>query len=96
MTEKTISSKIAFEGRAIRVRVDTVKTIDGRESTREIVEHPDCVAVVAVDGNDNILLVKQFRKAVEKDLLEIPAGGIEPGEEPERAVGREMREETAA
>ena len=94
MTEKTKSSMVTFQGRAFRVRVDTVLTTDGRESTREIVEHPDCVAVVAVDANDNILLVKQFRKSVEKELLEIPAGGIEPGEEPELAVEREMREET--
>ena len=71
-----------------------MKTVDGRESTREIVEHPDCVAIVAVDAGDNILLVRQFRKSVEKELLEIPAGGIEPGEEPELAVEREMREET--
>ncbi|MBA7674792.1 ADP-ribose pyrophosphatase [subsurface metagenome] len=67
---------------------------NGRETTREIVEHSDCIAIVAIDADDNILLVKQFRKPVEKELLEIPAGGIDPGEDPEAAVRRELREET--
>jgi len=66
----------------------------GRKTTREIVEHSDCVAIVAVDSEDNVLLVNQFRKAVEKELLEIPAGGMEPGEDPVTTVSREMREET--
>jgi len=92
--EKTLSSRRIYEGRAVRLRVDTVKLSGGRETTREIVEHDDCVAIVAVDGEDNILLVKQFRKPVEKELLEIPAGGIDPGETPEDCVRREMREET--
>ena len=94
MSEKTISSQPIYSGRAIRVRVDTVQTPDGRPTTREIVEHADCIAVVALDEKDNILLVKQFRKAVEKELLEIPAGGIDSGEDPDEAVRREMREET--
>jgi len=67
---------------------------DGRETTREIVEHSDCVAIVAVDADGNVLLVNQFRKPVEKELLEIPAGGIDPGETPETTVCRELREET--
>ncbi len=92
--EKTISSRTIFKGRAVNLRVDTVQMADGRESTREIVEHADCVAIVAIDAEDNILLVKQFRKAVEKELLEIPAGGIDAGEDAEAAVRREMREET--
>ena len=92
--EKTLSSKLIYEGRAVRLRVDTVQMADGRESTREIVEHADCVAVVAVDADGDILLVSQFRKAVEKELLETPAGGIEPGEDPVDCVRREMREET--
>ena len=68
--------------------------LSGRETTREIVEHGDCVAIIAVDDEDNILLVNQFRKPVEKRLLEIPAGGIELGEEPVDCVRRELREET--
>ncbi len=91
--EKVLSTKVIFTGRAVKLRVDTVRLKDGRETTREIVEHEDCVAVVAVDGG-NILLERQFREAVGKELLEIPAGGIDPGEKPEDAVRREMREET--
>lgn len=94
MPEKTLSSKTVFEGRTLKMRVDTVRTVDGRRSTREIVERSDCVAVIAVDAGGNVLLVNQFRKAIEKELLEIPAGGIDAGEEPEAAVVREMREET--
>jgi ADP-ribose pyrophosphatase len=92
--EKTLSSKLVYEGRAVRLRVDTVKMAGGRETTREIVEHSDCVAIVALDSEDNVLLVSQFRKPVEKELLEVPAGGIEPDEGLEDCVRRELREET--
>jgi ADP-ribose pyrophosphatase len=92
--EKTLSSKLVYDGRAVKLRVDTVKTPGGRKTTREIVEHSDCVAIVALDDEENVLLVSQFRKPVEKELLEIPAGGIEPGEKLEECVRREMREET--
>jgi len=92
--EKTLSSQLAYDGRAVKLRVDTVRLPSGRETQREIVEHEDCVAIVAIDANDNVLLVNQFRKAVEKELLEIPAGGINPGEDPVTAVRREMQEET--
>ncbi len=92
--EKTLSSRTVFEGRALKLRIDTVKTADGRESTREIVEHSECIVIAAVDGDDNILLVRQYRKAIEKELLEMPAGGIDPGEDAVTAVRREMQEET--
>lgn len=92
--EKTLSSKVIYEGKILKLRIDTVQMDSGRKTTREIVEHADCVAIVAVDAEDNILLVRQFRKAVEKELLEIPAGCIDPGEDPETAVSRELREET--
>ena len=92
--KKTLSSRLIYEGRAIKLRVDTIKMPDGRETTREIVEHSDCVAVVVIDADDNVLLVEQFREPVEKVLLEIPAGGIDPGEDPVATVCRELREET--
>ncbi len=92
--EKTLSSQLIYEGCVVKLRVDTVRMANGRESTREIVEHSDCVAIVAVDADDNVLLVKQYRKPIEKKLLEIPAGGIDPGEDPAAAVRREMQEET--
>jgi len=91
--EKTLSSELIYEGRAVKLRLDTVETASGRKTTREIVEHGDCVAVVPIDAEGNIILVKQYRKPVEKELLEIPAGGIEPGEDPLAAVRRELREE---
>ena len=92
--EETISRQIIHEGRALKLYIDTVRTVDARISTREIVVHDDCIAIVAVDQDENLLLVRQFRKAVNKELLEIPAGGIDSGESPEQAVEREMREET--
>jgi ADP-ribose pyrophosphatase len=92
--EKTLSSRVIFEGRAFSVKIDTIKTADNRETTREIVVHHGAVVVVPVDADGNILLVRQYRKAVEKELLEIPAGGIEKDESPEEAVRREMAEET--
>jgi ADP-ribose pyrophosphatase len=92
--EETLSSRLVYQGRVVRLRVDAVRRPGGRETTREIVERDDCVAVVALDADGNLLLVRQFRKAVGKELLEIPAGGIDPGESPEEAVKREMREET--
>lgn len=91
--EKTLSSQVIYDGRVVKLRIDVVQTPGGRQATREIVEHADCIAVVVVDSENNILLVKQFRKAVEKELLEIPAGGIDPEEDPEDAVRRELQEE---
>ena len=92
--EPTISSQRIYEGRVLNLRVDTVRLPNGRTTEREIVEHVDCVAIVALDDEDNVLLVRQFRKPAERDLLEIPAGGIEPGEDPATCVQRELREET--
>ena len=92
--EKILSSKSIYDGRAVKLRVDTVQMTGGRETTREIVEHSDCVAIVAIDADDNVLLVSQFRHPVGKELLEIPAGGIDAGEDPVTAVRREMQEET--
>ena len=91
--EKTLSSQIIYEGRAVKLRVDTVEMPGGRKTTREIVEHGDCVAAVPVDAEGNVILVSQFRKAIEKELLEIPAGGVESGEDPVATVRRELREE---
>ena len=92
--EETLFSKVVYSGRAVRLRVDDIQLPDGRQTSREVVEHSDCVAVIPLDADGNVLLVRQFRKPVEKDLLEIPAGCIDPGEEPVTTVRREMREET--
>ncbi len=92
--EETLSSKLVYDGQITRLRVDRVRMPSGRESTREVIEHTDCVAIVAVDADNNVLLVRQFRYPVGKELLEVPAGGIDAGEGPAEAVGREMQEET--
>ncbi len=92
--EKVLNSKVIYEGRILKLSVDTVRTADGSQSTREIVERTDCIGVIPVDADDNILMVKQYRLATGKELLEIPAGGIDPGEDSAAAVIREMQEET--
>lgn len=91
--EKTLSSQQIYEGRAVKLRVDNVVKPSGKATTREVVEHSDCVAVVVLDSKDNVILVRQFRKAVGKPLLEIPAGGIDSGEQPTETVRRELQEE---
>lgn len=93
-TEIVLSTEQVYRGRAVRLRVDTVEKPDGRRTTRDVVEHDDCVAIVAVDAEDNVLLVRQFRHAAGNELLEIPAGGIERNETPDQAVCRELQEET--
>ncbi len=90
--EKTISSKKIYDGKIVKIRVDTVRLPDGSESSREVVEHGGAVAVVPVE-NDKVYFVKQFRKPIEKILLEIPAGKLEPGEGPEECARRELVEE---
>ena len=92
--EQTIRSERVYEGKIIGVRVDTVKLPSGRETKREIVEHSGATAIVAVDSEGDVLLVRQYRKPVERTLLEIPAGGIEAGEDPLECARRELAEET--
>ncbi len=91
--EPTIATQSVFHGRIIDVRVDTIRLPNGRESTREIVDHAPSICVVPVDEDGNVLLVRQYRKPTESFLLEVPAGGIEEGEDPETAVRRELQEE---
>jgi ADP-ribose pyrophosphatase len=92
--ERVLQSQHVYRGRAIHVRVDAVMKPNDKKTTREVVEHVDCVVVLPIDSNGNILLVRQFRHAVERELLELPAGSIDPGETPEQAATRELREET--
>lgn len=91
--ESIISSRRVYNGQIVNLRVDRVRLPNGQEADRETVEHGDCVAIVALDGDHNILLVNQYRLPVSRVLLEIPAGGIDPGEDPETAVRRELQEE---
>ena len=91
--EKKLATQQIYHGRAVNMRVDTVEKAGGGKTTREVVEHSNCIAVVAIDEHDNVLLVRQFRHPVDRFLLEIPAGGIDPGEEPVVSVRRELQEE---
>ncbi|WP_123040873.1 NUDIX domain-containing protein [Cohnella candidum] len=93
--EETLETKPIFQGRMISLQVDTVRLPDGGTATREIVKHPGAVAVLAlVEGASKMLVVEQFRKPLEKVQVEIPAGKLEPGEDPLEAAGRELEEET--
>jgi ADP-ribose pyrophosphatase len=83
-----------YRGKILNLRVDTVRMPSGRSAVREIAEHSDSVCMVPIDDQGNVLMVRQYRKPAEADLLEVPAGGIEAGEASEEAVLRELKEET--
>src|SRR5688572_18997437 len=93
MPEERISSERVFDGRLVKVRVDAVRLPSGREATREVVEHPGAVAILPVTDSGKLILVRQFRYAVGRSLLEVPAGTREPGEPDEETAGRELHEE---
>ena len=92
--EPTVDSRVEYEGKILNLRVDTVKMPGGRLANREIAEHSNSVCVVPIDSQGNVLLVRQYRKPAEADLLEVPAGGIEGDETSDEAVLRELQEET--
>ena len=91
--EPTVNSRIVFEGKILNLRVDTVQMPDGRLATREIAEHSQSVCAVPIDDQGNVLMVRQFRKPCEAELLEVPAGGMEDNEDSAAAVLRELQEE---
>ncbi|MDA0988256.1 MAG: NUDIX hydrolase [Chloroflexi bacterium] len=91
--EATIDSRRIYDGTIFGVRVDTVTLPNGRTSQREIIEHGNSVVMVPVDNQRRVLLVRQYRKATEKSLLEAPAGGLEEGEAPKDGALRELQEE---
>ncbi|MDN7244096.1 NUDIX hydrolase [Planococcus shenhongbingii] len=92
--EKTISSNRIYEGKIINLKVDEVSLPNGHTSKRELVEHPGAVALVAITEDNKIIMVEQYRKALERTIIEIPAGKIEKGEAPEYTAMRELEEET--
>ena len=92
--EKTIKSRIAYRGPFFLIREHEIEFPDGEKGKRMVLEHPGAVAAVPITVDGGILLVKQYRKAVEKETLEIPAGKIEPGETLRDCVNRELMEET--
>ncbi len=92
--ETTESSERIYEGKIVNLRVDTVRFQDNKTGKREVVEHSGAVAIVPIltDGK-TVVLVRQWRTPVGAPLLEIPAGGLEPGENPEECARRELTEE---
>ncbi len=93
MSERTVESRRPFVGRLLRVRVDEVALDDGRRTTREVLEHPGAVAILPWDG-ERLALVRQWRHAAGRALLEVPAGTLESGEDPAMTAARELAEET--
>lgn len=92
--EKTIGITNIFSGKIIDVQVEDVELPNGEKSKREVVKHPGAVAIVAITKEKKLVLVRQFRKALNKTIIEIPAGKLEKGEEPIDSALRELEEET--
>jgi ADP-ribose pyrophosphatase len=92
--EITTGSRPGYTGAFLRVRIDEVRLPSGRSTTREVVEHPGAIAVVALTGDDHLLLVRQFRHAAGRALLELPAGTRDTAESPAEIACRELIEET--
>jgi ADP-ribose pyrophosphatase len=92
--EKTLSSKTLFQGRVIDLVLEDVLLPNGKTSSREIIKHPGAVAIIPVTNEGKIVMVEQYRKALERALVEIPAGKLEKGEEPANTARRELEEET--
>ena len=92
--EKKLSSEQIFYGKVVKLFVDKVELPDGKEAIREIVRHPGAVCVIPVTDDNEVIMVRQYRYAFETEMLEIPAGKLEPGEDPFDAVKRELEEES--
>lgn len=92
--EKTIASRSIYDGHIISVQVDEVELPDGKRAKRELVKHSGAVAILPITDEGKLVLVRQFRKVLERIIVEIPAGRIEVGEAPKITAIRELEEET--
>lgn len=92
--EKTLRTTPIYSGKVISLQVDDVLLPNNKESKRELVKHPGAVAIIAITSDNKLVVVEQYRKALERTLIEIPAGKIEPGEDPKDTALRELEEET--
>ncbi|MFZ3577093.1 NUDIX hydrolase [Virgibacillus sp. DJP39] len=92
--EKTIHTEKIYRGKVVNLQVDDVTLPNGKTSKREIIKHPGAVAIIPITKDNKIVFVEQYRKPLEKSLVEIPAGKLEPGEKPEITAIRELEEET--
>ena len=96
LTEKTLESREIFRGRIVTLKVDKIELPDGHQSGREVVEHPGGVAVLPLDDQDMVTLVRQYRYPFGKVITELPAGKLEKGEDPLVCAQRELSEEVGA
>jgi len=96
LAERTLSRTEAYTGRILSVHVDQVRLPNGAQAEREVVDHVDGAAVLALDQRNNVLTVTQYRYVFGRPLLEIPAGKLEPGEDPALGALRELKEEVGA
>ncbi len=92
--EKTVDSTVYFEGKVIKMKVDTVVLPTGDRATRELVNHPGGVGIIAIDNDNFVYMVRQYRKPYEEMVFEIPAGKLNYGEDPFECGKRELKEET--
>ena len=94
MRERIESRERIYDGKIVKLDLLSVELPDGKRSAREVINHPGAVAIVGFVDSDTIALVRQYRIAADDILLELPAGTLEPGEEPAVCAEREMQEET--
>lgn len=93
LTETTTATERLYDGKVLNLRLDTIRLPDGRSAKREIIEHKGAIAVVPFLNSHTLILVRQWRTAAGSALLEIPAGSLDEGEEPDAAAHRELGEE---
>lgn len=94
LEEPVISEDVVFQGRIFNVNRLSVRLPDGRDALRDVVRHPGAVAIVALTDDSRICLVRQYRSALARVTVEIPAGKLDPGEDPLTCAKRELKEET--
>lgn len=91
--EKTIKSETLYKGKIVDLRIETVELPDKKYAKREIVDHGKGACIIPITDEGKIILIRQYRKAVNEFILEVPAGLVEPGESPEKTADRELQEE---
>ena len=96
LTEITLRRNDVYNGKILHVHVDDVRLPNGQEAVREVVDHVDGAAVLAMDEADRVLVVRQYRYPFAQVLTEIPAGKLDAGEEPRTGALRELKEEIGA
>jgi ADP-ribose pyrophosphatase len=94
LEEKITNTEVIFRGRVVNLDVHDIQLPDGTSGKRELINHSGAVAIVALDENDNVLLIRQYRLGAKQVMIEIPAGTLEPGEDPTACAIRELQEET--